>query len=161
MNPITKKPFTMEEFYSTKGGAKLEKDLVACCKERTGMDLSILHKNIFVSNDTYEEWKKGYYQLHPKKRKHWKHITMGRQGERLKVICKDGNFVAGDKIIISHDMATIKMLGKPVQIKPVNIEGEMVTGAEAVKNAAIYNHTGHHAGRINHTIKVPPPVSTR
>ena len=65
---------------------------------------------------------------------------MGRQWERLKVIFKDGYFVAGDKIIISHDMATIKMLGKPFQIQPVNIEGEMVTGAESAKNAAIYNH---------------------
>jgi hypothetical protein len=161
MNPITNKPFTMEEFYSPKGAAKLERDLIACCKERTGMDLSIFLKNLCLSNDTYEEMEKGYYQLHPKKRKHWKHSMMGRQGERLKVIFKDGNFMSGDKIIISHDMATIKMLGKPFQIQPVNIEGEMVTGTESAVNSAIYNHTGNHAGRVNHTIKVPPPASTR
>lgn len=161
MNPITNKPFTMEEFYSPKCAAKLEKDLINNCQERTGMDLSIFHKSLFVSNDTYEEMEKGYYQLHPKKRKNWKHIMMGRKGERLKVICKDGNFMSGDNIIISHDMATTKMLGKPFPIQPVNIEGEMVTATESAVNSAIYNHTGNHAGRVNHTIKVPPPASTR
>ena len=85
----------------------------------------------------------------------------GRQGERLKVKCKDGDFMTGDKIIISYDMAMIKMLGKPFQMQPVNIEGEMVTGAESAVKSAIYNHTGNHAGRVNHTIKVPPPASTR
>ena len=63
MNPINNKPFTMEEFYSPKGAAKLERDLIACCKERTGMDLSIFLKNLCLSNDTYEEMKKGYYHL--------------------------------------------------------------------------------------------------
>ena len=140
MNPITNKPFTMEEFYSPKGAAKLEKDLIDCCKERTGMDLSILLKNLCLSNDTYEEMKKGYYQLKPNKRKHWKHIMRGREGERLKVIFKYGNFMSGDKIIISYDMAMIKMLGKPFQMQPVNIEGELVTASESAKNAAIYNH---------------------
>ena len=161
MNPITNKPFTKEEFYSPKSKAKLEKDLIACCKERTGMDLSIFLKNLCLSNDTYEEMEKGYYQLKPNKRKHWKHIMRGREGERLKVTFKDGNFMSGDKIIISHDMATIKMLGKKFTLTPVNIEGELVTASESSVNSAIYNHTGNHAGRVNHTIKVPTPASTR
>jgi len=158
-NPITGKPFTMDEVYTEKGSAKMGKQLIAKSK----FNLSIMNELVFINDDVFKFWTTEIERLKPSKYKNWKGMTTGKGGNRLKIIYKDGLFMCGNKKCMPQNMFMSYIVGEEFtgDILPINIEGESVSSKEVVGNATIYNHTGHHKGRVNHTIKIPSPASTK
>jgi len=169
-NPITGKPFTMDEVYTEKGSAKMVKQMITGAKTDDKTDLSYMNELVFINDYVFERWTTEIDRLKPNKRKNWKGMATGKGGNRLKIIYKDGLFMCGDKKCMPQNIFMSKILGEKLStsfedtitiLSNINIEGESVSSKDVVMNANIYNHSGHHKGRVNHTIKIPSPASTK
>jgi hypothetical protein len=119
---------------------------------------------VMITDELYDKLMSEVMAMPPKKRKNFKSTLTDKYGAKTKLIY-DGELKNYCTIVHKFVpvMSKSKVFLKHTKIQPTTKLGyDIAQGRdmdEVMEEANAENHTGNHAGRINHHVKIPAPSS--